>query len=313
MMNKADKSVQDIVSSINHIKEMASSQSAIIKDSASQSVEMTNATKKQNEQIAGQVTESSDAIEVMMASIKSIAENLEKSVEQYNALNEQTEKGKYEVTQLKETIASLHSQSEGVAEANGTILSIAAQTNLLAMNAAIEAAHAGEAGKGFAVVADEIRKLAENSSSQSKVIADNIKKLQSSVELAVRSTNATEASFDVIYGSVKEVSDIERSIRNAIHEEADGGKQILAGMANIRNTTSEIEKSSQTLLKRSEALQKSMSESESITELVKSTAVSILGKAKELSGEIDVTAKSLLENDEDIGKIKNGLSIFKTE
>ncbi|MCL2319265.1 MAG: methyl-accepting chemotaxis protein, partial [Treponema sp.] len=208
LMERANNTLQDIVESIGRIKEMSVSQAVLVDSSSSRSAEMAGAMKTQNEKIDEQmaiVTESSSAIEEMMASIKEIALNLEKSDKQFNALNEHAEAGKREVTILNEVITSLNEQSIGVAEANKTIQSIASQTNLLAMNAAIEAAHAGETGKGFSVVSNEIRKLAESSSSQSKVIADNIKKLQKSVELAVKSTKATENSFDVIYGSVKEV------------------------------------------------------------------------------------------------------------
>jgi len=313
LMDKADKAVRDIVSSISLINEMAVTQAALVVDSAARSVEMANAMKKQNELITGQVegvTKNSTAVVQMMLSIR---ENLEKSNTQFTALNEQTETGKREVTQLKETVTSLHVQSEGVAEANGIIKTIAAQTNLLAMNAAIEAAHAGESGKGFAVVADEIRKLAENSSSQSKVISDNIKKLQTSVGLAVKSANTTDESFDVIYDSVKEVIDITRNIRDSIHEEDGSGKEILSGITNMRDTTSEIEKGARKLLEGSEAVQTAMAEAERLTGQVKTVTGSIATSAQELNEEIDKTAKSLIDNDENIDIIEKRLSIFKTQ
>jgi methyl-accepting chemotaxis protein len=181
------------------------------------------------------------------------------------------------------------------------------------MNAAIEAAHAGESGKGFAVVADEIRKLAEISGSQSKVIADNIKKLQVSVDMAVKSTTATEVSFDTIYTSVKLVSDIEEGIKNAVNREAEGGKSILSGIAYMRNVTDEIKKGSQTLQQGSEAVQKAMTEAKHITEKVRTSSISIAGKSLEFNEEIDETAKSLAENDKNIESIEKGLSIFKTK
>lgn len=316
LMDNADKTMQDIMAAITQIKQMTELQAELVDDSAARSVEMANATQKQNAQIAEQVTVinySSGRIEEMIASIEIIAQNFEKSNEQFDALNDQTEIGKKEVLTLKETVSSLREESEVVVEANGTIQSIASQTNLLAMNAAIEAAHAGEAGLGFAVVADEIRKLAENSSSQSKVIADNIKKLQESVDLAVKSTTATENSFDEIYTSVKLVSDIERNIKHAVDKEAEGGKQILSGITHIRNATDEIEKGAETLHTGSEAVQKAMTEAKIITEQVRTASVSIAEKSYELNEEINQTTKSLAENDKNIESIEKGLSIFKTK
>jgi methyl-accepting chemotaxis protein len=316
LMDRADKTVQDIVESINQIKEMTAVQTSLVEESAEQSIEMVNAVKKQNQQIAEQsaeITYSSARIGDMITSINMIAERLEKSDEQFYSLNEQTETGKREITQLKETIVSLRDQSEGVIQANGTIQSIAAQTNLLAMNAAIEAAHAGEAGKGFAVVADEIRKLAENSGSQSRVIADNIKKLQLSVEHAVKSTAATEHSFDAIYDSVKLVDEIEQGIKAAIHTESAGGKEILSVIAHIQNTAGEIEKGARILHEGSERVQSAMTEAKEITEQVRRSSISIAEKSHELNEEIDTTATSLVENDENIGVIEKGLSIFKTK
>ncbi len=315
LMEKADSTVGAIVKAINQIKEMSEQQAALVDDSSMRSIEMAGATKRQNEQITGQsaeISQSSIRIEEMITNIKTIANNLDKGDDQFHSLSEHSETGKKEITLLKETVESLRKQSEGVIEANGTIQSIAAQTNLLAMNAAIEAAHAGEAGKGFAVVADEIRKLAENSGSQSKVIADNIKKLQESMELAVKSTAATDVSFDEIYSLVKRVSEINQNIKNAVDKEAEGGKRILIGIANIQNAAGEIGKDSQHLQQGSEAVQKAMTEVKAMTEQVRTSSVSIAETSYELNNEISQSTKSQAENDKNIEAIERGLSIFKT-
>jgi methyl-accepting chemotaxis protein len=284
--------------------------------SAARSEEMARAMAEQNEQVTAQaagITASSAAIEEMMANIKSIADNLERNDAEFSTLNKQTEIGKQELTKLKETVSALHERSAGVAEANRTIQSIAAQTNLLAMNAAIEAAHAGETGKGFSVVADEIRKLAESSASQSKVIAENVKGLRDCVEAAVTSTNTAEMTFEEIYASARKVIEIEGDIKNAVNEESEGGKQILAGIADVQNASDKVKKELRTLVEDCDAVQNAMAEASSTTGEVSNNAVIISEKVEDLKKQIDATTMSFTETDKNIGLIEERLKVFKTE
>jgi methyl-accepting chemotaxis protein len=117
--------------------------------------------------------------------------------------------------------------NDSAANITNFIENIASQTNLLSMNAAIEAAHAGEAGRGFAVVVDEIRKLAENSRAQSKTIGAVLKKIKDSVDKIIKSTENVLNKFAAIDTGVKTVAEQEEIIRNAMEEKAKEGSKFL--------------------------------------------------------------------------------------
>ncbi|WP_461252397.1 methyl-accepting chemotaxis protein, partial [Treponema sp. R8-4-B8] len=142
--------------------------------------------------------QASTAIEEMVANISSVTNTLVSNTANVNTLKEASEVGRGGLQEVATDIQEIARESEGLLEINSVMENIASQTNLLSMNAAIEAAHAGEAGKGFAVVADEIRKLAESSSDQSKTIGTVLKKIAESIKQITSSTENVLARFEAI-------------------------------------------------------------------------------------------------------------------
>ena len=143
-----------------------------------------------------------------------------------------------------ESTKKIQEQSETLLEASKVIQNIASQTNLLAMNASIEAAHAGEAGAGFAVVADEIRKLAEDSNVQGKKITKNLKVVLDSIKTVTTSTETLQSKFNQIYDITQKVAEQETTIMRAMQEQREGGGQVLGAMKQINDITVSVKNDS---------------------------------------------------------------------
>jgi len=199
---------------------------------------------------------SSSAIEEMTANINSVTRTLAENGKNVEALSEASENGKTGVQTVAQEIREIARDSEGLLEINSVMDNIASQTNLLSMNAAIEAAHAGEAGKGFAVVADEIRKLAESSSEQSKTTASMLKKIKTTIDDITKSSDEVLARFGAIDSGVKTVSEHEQNILRAMEEQETGGKQILESISRLRDITASVKKGSDDMAKSGETLVK---------------------------------------------------------
>jgi CheY-like chemotaxis protein len=159
--------------------------------------------------------------------------------------------GVHKVSDIMKVIAS---DSESLIEASAMIENIAQQTNLLAMNAAIEAAHAGEVGKGFAVVADEIRKLAESSSSQGKAITSVLSKLKAQITSAVQVSDESQERFTRIVELLGQVKNQETVIENAMAEQSTGSGEVLIAMRQINDITTRVRDGSAQMLSASSVI-----------------------------------------------------------
>jgi methyl-accepting chemotaxis protein len=203
---------------------------------------------------AASVDEAGASIEQMVSNVSSVSGVLGANADTVGALTRSSEAGKDGMDELGNLVARISRDSEGLIEASDVVQAIASQTNLLAMNAAIEAAHAGEAGRGFAVVADEIRKLAENSGSQGKAIASVMAGLKASIQEVAGLSAASQAQFQDIYGLARRVGDQEELIKNAMLEQSSGGREILQATQAMTSITQEVKAESRDMLKASRAI-----------------------------------------------------------
>jgi len=250
-MNETAAAVNEITTNIQSIKTRIMNQSASVSETHATMEQVTININKLNGNIENQsqfVSQASAAIEQMVANIKSVTDTLVKNSANVKNLKDASDVGRSGLSDVATDIQEIARESEGLMEINSVMENIASQTNLLSMNAAIEAAHAGEAGKGFAVVADEIRKLAESSSEQSKTIGMVLKKIKESIDKITRSTQNVLEKFEAIDSNVKTVTEQDEIIRSAMEEQGEGSKQILEGVSNVTAITRQVKSSSNEML-----------------------------------------------------------------
>lgn len=268
-MNETASAADQITQNIEQMREQITTQAASVTETASAMEEMTRTIEQLNKHIDTQATgvnESSAAVEQMVANINSVGKILEENSKRIDKLEEKSQAVKKAAEDSATLTKDISVQSEGLLEASNVIQNIASQTNLLAMNAAIEAAHAGDAGKGFAVVADEIRKLAEESSLQGKNITGVLKDLKQKIEIVTNETLNAQALFGESFELTNEIKNQEYTIMNAMQEQSTGSDQVLRAMANINSVTSEVKSGSEEMLTSSTQVSKEMKTLTNITD-----------------------------------------------
>ncbi len=241
--------------------------------------------------IQGQSLTVATASEEMLSTTTDIARNCELASDESNHSQDITNEG---VSKVRHTISSIREQSSETKEnakiiANlaqhsadissivSTIEDIAAQTNLLALNAAIEAARAGEAGRGFAVVADEVRALAMRTATSTKEISSKVSNIQ---EMAQNATNSMNKSADMMNNLSDEASDVEnilQDITNAVSDVNMQITQIAAASEEQTAATSEITQNIQGVTNKTEDIALRIKESNDLIQ----NSITVLNEVKE--------------------------------
>ena len=194
-----------------------------------------------SQEMVDSVNTSSAAIEKMVAGIQSVNEVLNANSGSMKALSDATQTGKVSVDEITVLVGEIEKSSNGLSEMSTVIQQIASQTNLLAMNAAIEAAHAGEFGKGFTVVADEIRKLAESSGKEAKQISEVLKKVKSLIDSTFTKTVAVKEDIDNIVTLADTVSEQEAVLKTTVSQQSDGSQKLMESLQMMRTNTQSVE------------------------------------------------------------------------
>jgi methyl-accepting chemotaxis protein len=313
-MTQTAEAVRHITANISSVKDQSLGQAAGVDEAQATVDGIVAVIDKMDGCVDSQsscVDESSSSIQEMVANIQSVTQVLQRNASAVQELVSSSEEGRRGMGEVSGLVREISEESAGLMEAGDVIQKVASQTNLLAMNAAIEAAHAGESGRGFAVVADEIRKLAEDSGQQGKAITVVLRKLKASIDRVTASSNASQAQFESIYDSARKVTDQEAVILDAMTEQSAGSGEVLVAIEQINRITSQVKEGSAQMLVGSREVLEEMKRLTEATQAISDRMNEMAAGAGQIDAAVGQVSELSRKNKEGIDILKRELSGFR--
>lgn len=313
-MEEMAASIQKIGLNIDAVKQQAMTQAASVTETSSTMEETVRTIQQLNKSIelqAASVTQSSDAVEKMNETINSMTHALDQNDEKIEQLVVATVSGKETLDSSYQMTKKISEESGGLIEASNVIQNIANQTNILAMNAAIEAAHAGDAGKGFAVVADEIRKLAEESSVQGKTISATLKQLGTEIEMLSSSAKVVETQFNQVSTLAENVQAFSDTVTTTMRDQKASNRELLAAINNINTVTVEVKNGAVEMLKGQKGIAHEMRTLDNLTKEITNSMNEMTIDAGQVNHAVGKVSNITQKNKHNIERLLSEVNKFK--
>ncbi len=257
------------------------------------------------------IGQSSAATEEIIASVESVARAADSAARASEELTAEGVQGKERIDEAGDSVRDIARHSENLTEAVRLISEIASRTNLLAMNAAIEAAHAGDAGRGFAVVADEIRRLAEQSTAQAKDIAGGLGQVSRAIETVQDASLSAVESFGTVLAKADALAAEIRRINASMAEQREGGRLVLEDLSRLKDLTREISYGAEEMKAGNRTILEQVERLTSVNQLVIQNNAEITTGTKEINDAIAATMDLASRTASSIGEVKAALDTFE--
>jgi methyl-accepting chemotaxis protein len=284
----SDISLENIKGNINNVTELLESQGNSMRDSSA-------------------------AVTELVANISSIKNTTQEKTKVAQRLTNLAKKGEQNMKETVDSMKEIDQYASTIMELTKIINAVATQTNLLAMNAAIEAAHAGEFGKGFSVVADEIRKLAETASFNATDISKSLETMAGKIQTASSKTGETNQTFSDIILGISEVSVGMQETLNGLQEMATGSQQITQSMGGLNQVTGQVQDASGQMKISVEDVYSSMKNIYMQMEQYQISISEMASGSNEISSSM-INLKELSDKNQDsVSLLEGSVSHFKTQ
>ncbi len=312
-MNAAQGALDKINGDIMRVQNQMSTQSTAVSDVSSTIQDIGNKVSDLNQIIEVQtssINESVSSVEQMLDDIQSVTDALGRSTAQFENLSRVSEIGFQKISEVQSKVMDISNKSRSMSEANAVIDNIAAQTNLLAMNAAIEAAHAGTAGKGFAVVAGEIRKLAESSSAQSKSISSALKELVASISGVVETSQTLSQAFEDVRKAIAFLAEELKIVQDVMDHQSEGNRQVHSSFATIHRLNEQVRVSAAQMATGSQSILAKTADLVNITEQINTSMFSMTSSAEAIADAVGNVVSLSQTTEQGVQTVKSQVGRF---